>query len=117
MQQLSRKYLKSPEFIDLVGEDDVKIPATITHWSFATQRDTREDILELAATAYSSDKRSIVFTQVGFGGMIAWFTRVVLCTVVHLVLFTYVRVDGMMAWFTRVVLVVDVSVVSGCRLS
>lgn len=64
MQQLSRNYLKSPEFIDLVGEDDVKIPTTITHWSYATQRDTRADILGLVATVYGSDKRSIVFTQV-----------------------------------------------------
>ena len=64
MQQLSRKYLKSPDFIDLVGEDDVKIPTTITHWSYATQRDTRADILGLVATVYGSDKRSIVFTQV-----------------------------------------------------
>lgn len=64
VQQLSREYLQSPEFIDLVGEDDVKIPTTITHWSYATQRDTRADILGLVATAYSSDKRSIVFTEV-----------------------------------------------------
>lgn len=64
MQQLSRNYLKSPDFIDLVGEDDVKIPTTITHWSYATQRDTRADILGLVATVYGSDKRSIVFTQV-----------------------------------------------------
>ncbi len=64
MQQLSRNYLKSPDFIDLVGEDDVKIPSTITHWSYATQRDTRADILGLVATVYGSDKRSIVFTQV-----------------------------------------------------
>jgi len=64
VQQLSRKYLKSPDFIDLVGEDDVKIPSTITHWSYATQRDTRADILGLVATVYGSDKRSIVFTQV-----------------------------------------------------
>lgn len=64
VQQLSHKYLKSPEFIDLVGEDDVKIPTTITHWSYATQRDTRADILGLVATAYGSDKRSIVFTEV-----------------------------------------------------
>ncbi|CAM9467978.1 unnamed protein product, partial [Ectocarpus sp. 4 AP-2014] len=63
VQQLSRKYLKTPEFIDLVGEDDVKIPNTITHWSYATQRETRADILGLVATVYGSDKRSIVFTQ------------------------------------------------------
>ncbi|CAM9177814.1 unnamed protein product, partial [Ectocarpus fasciculatus] len=63
VQQLSRKYLKTPDFIDLVGEDDVKIPETITHWSYATQRETRADILGLVATVYGSDKRSIVFTQ------------------------------------------------------
>eukprot|EP00903_Cladosiphon_okamuranus_P015453 g14271.t2 len=63
VQQLSRKYLKSPEFIDLVGEDDAKIPSTITHWSYATQRDTRSDILGLVATVYGAGKRSIVFTQ------------------------------------------------------
>lgn len=64
VQQLSHKYLNSPEFIDLVGEDDVKIPTTITHWSYATQRDTRVEILGLVATVYGADKRSIVFTQV-----------------------------------------------------
>ncbi|CAM9864409.1 unnamed protein product, partial [Hapterophycus canaliculatus] len=63
VQQLSNKYLKSPEFIDLVGEDDVKIPTTITHWSYATQRDTRVDILGLVATVHGANKRSIVFTQ------------------------------------------------------
>ncbi|CAM9396720.1 unnamed protein product, partial [Scytosiphon promiscuus] len=63
VQQLSNKYLKSPEFIDLVGEDDVKIPTTITHWSYATQRDTRADILGLVATVHGTNKRSIVFTQ------------------------------------------------------
>eukprot|EP00904_Undaria_pinnatifida_P000984 jgi/Undpi1/10887/HiC_scaffold_3.g01413.m1 len=50
VQQLSHKYLKSPAFIDLVGEDDVKIPSTIEHWSYATQRETRADILGLVAS-------------------------------------------------------------------
>ena len=66
MQQLSRRYLKSPSFIDLVGEDDVKIPSTIEHWSYATQRETRADILGLVAAVHGSKKRSIVFTQVFF---------------------------------------------------
>lgn len=48
----------------MVGEDDVKIPSTIKHWSFATQRDTRAEILGLIATMYGPDKRSIIFTQV-----------------------------------------------------
>lgn len=66
MQQLSHKYLKSPAFIDLVGEDDVKIPSTIEHWSYATQRETRADILGLVASVHGSKKRSIVFTQASF---------------------------------------------------
>ena len=66
VQQLSHKYLTSPSFIDLFSEDDAKIPATIEHWSYATQRETRADILGLVATVHGSRKRSIVFTQVFF---------------------------------------------------
>lgn len=64
MQQLAGKYLHSPDMIDMVGADDIKIPVTIQHWSFAAQRETRSEILGLIATMYGSDKRSMIFTQV-----------------------------------------------------
>lgn len=66
VQQLARKYLVRPEFIDLVGADDIKIPSTIKHWTYVTARDSKEEILGLIVAAHGFDKRSIIFTQVIF---------------------------------------------------
>ncbi|CAM9835948.1 unnamed protein product [Sphacelaria rigidula] len=64
VQQLANKYMVTPEFIDLVGKDDVKIPTTIQHWNYVTARDSRQEILGLIVTAHGFDKRTIIFTQV-----------------------------------------------------
>ncbi|CAM9687538.1 unnamed protein product [Chrysoparadoxa australica] len=63
VNRLSRKYLDDPKFVDLVLDDDVKIPSTINHIAITAHGPLREDALYRVLSVYGRQKQSIVFTQ------------------------------------------------------
>lgn len=63
VQRLSRKYLKDPVVIDLVGESSQKLAEGISLFSIATSTYGKRSILNPLITEYAKGGKCIVFTQ------------------------------------------------------
>ncbi len=63
VHRVARQYLSSPSFIDLVGDNDDKIPKTIEHWGIAVQGGTRREVLAKVCSVYGASQRVIVFAR------------------------------------------------------
>jgi ATP-dependent RNA helicase DDX21 len=63
VNRIARQYLAEPHLIDLVGDDDIKIPDTIAHWSVAVDPSTKRQILGRICSVFGAGKRSIVFAK------------------------------------------------------
>lgn len=61
--QLTRKYLKNPLTIDLVGEDDQKLAEGITLYSIVSDMHDKPGILGPLVTEHAKGGKCIVFTQ------------------------------------------------------
>ncbi|KDO35219.1 hypothetical protein SPRG_00065 [Saprolegnia parasitica CBS 223.65] len=60
---LSRKYLKDPVSIDLVGDDDSKLPSTVSHKAIVVTRDTKDHVLESVLHLYANGGQALIFTE------------------------------------------------------
>ncbi|OQR91666.1 DEAD/DEAH box RNA helicase [Achlya hypogyna] len=60
---LSRKYLNDPVSIDLVGDDDSKLPSTVSHKAIVVTRDTKDHVLESVLHLYANGGQALIFTE------------------------------------------------------
>ncbi|ETW05170.1 hypothetical protein H310_04172 [Aphanomyces invadans] len=60
---IARQYLKDPTMIDLVGEDNSKLPATVSHKAIMVTRDSKDHILESILNLYSQGGQALIFTE------------------------------------------------------
>ncbi len=63
VHRIAQQYLSSTTFIDLVGQNDDKIPKTIEHWGIAVQGTTRREVLAKVCSVYGASQRVIVFAR------------------------------------------------------
>ncbi|KAI7757059.1 hypothetical protein M8C21_021041 [Ambrosia artemisiifolia] len=63
VQKLSRKYLKTPLTIDLVGDQDEKLAEGIKLYAIPTTSTTKRSILGDLVTVYAKGGKTIIFTQ------------------------------------------------------
>ncbi|KAF0689135.1 Aste57867_19407 [Aphanomyces stellatus] len=60
---IARKYLKTPVSIDLVGEDNSKLPATVAHKAILVTRDTKDHVLDSVLNLYTNGGQALIFTE------------------------------------------------------
>ncbi|KAI3694994.1 hypothetical protein L1987_77981 [Smallanthus sonchifolius] len=63
VQKLSRKYLKTPLTIDLVGDQDEKLAEGIKLYAIPTTSTTKRSMLGDLVTVYAKGGKTIIFTQ------------------------------------------------------
>ncbi|GAQ89408.1 DEAD box RNA helicase [Klebsormidium nitens] len=63
VRRLSRKYLNNPEVIDLVGDDDAKIPEGLKIMAVQVPRNAKRNVLIDLITVHGRGRRTIVFGQ------------------------------------------------------
>ncbi|KAE9039349.1 DEAD-box ATP-dependent RNA helicase [Phytophthora rubi] len=60
---MAKKFLKEPVSIDLVGEDDNQVPATVAHKAINAPRRDRIKVLENVLRLHAHDGQTLVFTE------------------------------------------------------
>uniref|UniRef100_K3X5Q3 RNA helicase n=1 Tax=Globisporangium ultimum (strain ATCC 200006 / CBS 805.95 / DAOM BR144) TaxID=431595 RepID=K3X5Q3_GLOUD len=60
---MARKFLKNPVSIDLVGNDDTHVPATVSHKAIHAPMRTRIDLLENVLRHHAKGGQALVFTE------------------------------------------------------
>ncbi|KAG7390256.1 hypothetical protein PHYPSEUDO_008394 [Phytophthora pseudosyringae] len=60
---MASKFLKEPVNIDLVGENDNQVPATVTHKAINAPRRERIQVLENVLRLHAHDGQTLVFTE------------------------------------------------------
>ncbi|KAJ0780950.1 putative RNA helicase transcription factor interactor and regulator CCHC(Zn) family [Helianthus annuus] len=63
VQKLSRKYLKTPLTVDLVGDQDEKLAEGIKLYAIPTTSTTKRSMLGDLVTVYAKGGKTIIFTQ------------------------------------------------------
>lgn len=61
--QVSKQFLKTPEFIDLVGSDEHKTPDTVTHKAICIQSKHRAKVLGSLIQTYGEGGQCLIFTE------------------------------------------------------
>ncbi|RHY35618.1 hypothetical protein DYB30_007992 [Aphanomyces astaci] len=60
---IARQYLNKPTTIDLVGEDNSKLPATVAHKAILVSRDSKDHVLESVLNLYAQGGQALIFTE------------------------------------------------------
>lgn len=63
VNSMARKFLKSPVSIDLVGNDETHVPATVAHKAIHAPLRTRIDLLENVLRHHANGGQALVFTE------------------------------------------------------
>jgi superfamily II DNA/RNA helicase len=69
VRDLAKKFLRNPQFVDLVGDNAAKLPSTVAHHAFIVDNPTREETFIALLTHYArehaagSQVRILVFTE------------------------------------------------------
>lgn len=63
VKSMSRKFLKNPVSIDLVGRDDNHVPTTVAHKAIHAPVNTRVDLLENVLRHHANGGQCLVFTE------------------------------------------------------
>jgi len=55
VRELAKKFLRSPQFVDMVGDDAAKLPSTVAHHAFVVDGATREEAFVSLLTHYARE--------------------------------------------------------------
>ncbi|CAK5165859.1 unnamed protein product [Aphanomyces euteiches] len=63
VHSIAKQFLNDPVTIDLVGEDNSKLPATVAHKAILVSRDSKDHVLENVLNLYSNGGQTLIFTE------------------------------------------------------